>query len=201
MAEQPTTCELVDQHELDRRYLEGRLSDVEADAFEAHYLGCDRCWALVKGGAGVRAALRPRPALAVARRRGWWKPLAVAAGIGLVSLGTWRAMVPRDSAPPEALRGIGDSLLVQGGASPGGWHAAWPVDTTVARYRVRLFATDGRLLFTRDVTDTSLTIPATSVSAGDRHAPVFLDVEGFDVMQRPVTRSRLLPLDAPAAPP
>jgi anti-sigma factor RsiW len=50
MDEQPMTCELVDQRELDRRYLTGQLNDNEASAFEAHYFACDRCWALVKGG-------------------------------------------------------------------------------------------------------------------------------------------------------
>lgn len=201
MTEQPLTCERVDQGNLDRRYLGGQLPEVEASAFEAHFLGCDRCWNLVKGGVGVRAALRTGGALSAGGRRTWWKPLAVAAGIGLVALGTWQTVVLRDPAPRDAVRGIADSLAVQSGATASGWHAAWPADSTVTQYRVRLFAADGRLLLTRELTDTSLEIAATSVPPADRHAPLFLDVQGFDFMRRPVTRSPLHPLRVPGSAP
>ncbi|MGH7658286.1 MAG: zf-HC2 domain-containing protein, partial [Gemmatimonadales bacterium] len=88
MDERPMTCELVDQNELDRRYLEGRLSEEEAAAFEAHYFGCDRCWELVKGGAAVRAALDHDTRVPAPRERAWWKPLAIAAGLAIVAFGT-----------------------------------------------------------------------------------------------------------------
>lgn len=195
------TCELVDQNELDRRYLEGRLSDAEANAFEEHYLGCDRCWELVKGGAGIRAALHRGGAIQAGRPRRWWTPLAIAAGLGIVTFGTWRVVTPRDVATPDAIRGAGDSLAVQSAFSAGAWHAAWPADSAMAWYRVRLFAADGRLLFTREVTDTSLDISAASLSATDRGAPLYLDVQGFDLMRRPVKRSPLLPLNPSGDPP
>lgn len=191
------TCELVDQNELDRRYLEGRLTEAEANAFEEHYLGCDRCWELVRGGAGVRAALHGGGATLASRPRGWWRPLAIAAGLGIVTFGAWQAVTSRDAAMPDAIRGAGDSLAVQSGFAAGAWRTAWPANSAVARYRVRLFAADGRLLFTREVTDTSLDISVTSLSATDRRAPVYLEVEGFDLMRRPVTRSPLLPLNPP----
>ena len=191
------TCELVDQNELDRRYLEGRLTEAEANAFEEHYLGCDRCWELIKGGAGVRAALHGGGATLASRPRRWWRPLAIAAGLGIVTFGTWQAVTSRDAAMPDAIRGAGDSLAVQSGFAAGAWRTAWPANSAVAWYRVRLFAADGRLLFTREVTDTSLSISVTSLSASDRLAPVYLEVEGFDLMRRPVTRSSLLPLNPP----
>ena len=201
MPDQPMTCELVDQNELDRCYLVGRLSEAEANAFEEHYLGCDRCWELIKGGAGVRAALHGGRATLASRPRRWWRPLAIAAGLGLVTFGTWRVVTPRNAAPPDVIRGAGDSLAVQHSFSTGAWHTAWPADAAVAWYRVRLFAADGRLLFTREVTDTSLNISVTSLSVADRGAPLYLDVEGFDLMRRPVTRSPLLPLNPPGDPP
>mgnify|MGYP001562682957 FL=1 len=197
MPEQPLTCELVDQNELDCRYLEGRLTEAEANAFEEHYLGCDRCWELIKGGAGVRAALHGGGATLASRPRRWWRPLAIAAGLGIVTFGSWQAVTSRDAAMPDAIRGAGDSLAVQSGFAAGAWRTAWPANSAVAWYRVRLFAADGRLLFTREVTDTSLNISATSLSASDRLAPVYLEVEGFDLMRRPVTRSSLLPLNPP----
>ncbi len=198
MPEQPLTCELVDQNELDCRYLEGRLTEAEANAFEEHYLGCDRCWELIKGGAGVRAALHGGGATLASRPRRWWRPLAIAAGLGIVTFGSWQAVTSRDAAMPDAIRGAGDSLAVQSGFAAGAWRTAWPANSAVAWYRVRLFAADGRLLFTREVTDTSLNISATSLSASDRLAPVYLEVEGFDLMRRPVRRSPLLPLNPPA---
>jgi hypothetical protein len=195
------TCERVDQEELDRRYLNGQLSDAEAAAFEAHYFGCDRCWALVKAGAGVRAASKPDATVSAVRWPAWRKPLVIAAGLGIVAFGTWQALVSRDAAERDAMRGTADSLAVRTALSAGVWRAAWPADPAVASYRVRFFAADGRLLFTRQVPDTSLEVPADSLSALGVGAPLYLDVQGFDALQRPVTRSPLIPISAPVEPP
>ena len=80
MDEREITCELVDERELDSRYLSGRLTDDEASAFEAHYFGCDRYWALVRGGMGIRAAMSgeaattpPSSYLVTGRGGGRWR--------------------------------------------------------------------------------------------------------------------------------
>jgi hypothetical protein len=202
MDEKAITCELVDQAEMDRRYVEGRLSDAEADAFEEHFFGCDRCWQLVKGGAGVRAALRPgRLAAPAVPSRAGWKPLAIAAGIGIVALGTWGVIASRDAVQPDEIRGAGDSLIVRVGFSAGGWHLAWPAVPEATSYRVRLSAPDGSLLFSREMSDTSLDIAADSLPAPAEGASLYLDVQGFDQLRRPVSRSPLTPLPGPAVSP
>ena len=78
------TCERVDDEHLDARYAAGTLDEAEADAFEAHYFGCARCWYRVQRAVELRdglAAVEPVPRSArpsVTRR--WW-PLGAAAAI------------------------------------------------------------------------------------------------------------------------
>ena len=201
MSEQPMTCEFVDQHELDRRYVAGRLSDAEAAGFEAHFFGCDRCWSLVKGGTGIRSALTDRGAIPTARRRPWWLPLAIAAGLGGVALGTWRVIESGNFVDGDAIRGAGDSLAVRTELATGVWRAAWPAVPDAASYRVRVFAEAGRLLVTREVADTSLVLSADSLAIAGGGSPLYLEVEGFNVLRRPVARSPLILLRVRADPP
>lgn len=194
MDSQPITCELVDEHELDRRYVSGRLSDEDAAAFEAHYFACERCWALVKGGADVRTALAGEDVARAVRPRTWLKPLALAAGLTLVVIGTWRVTGSSRSATPDAIRGAGDSIAVQSAISAGRWQAAWPSVPGSATYRVRIFTDDGRLLLTHESNDTTVGLTTDSLSALRRSGALYLEVEGFDALRRPVGRSPLVPL-------
>lgn len=50
-------CAAVDEGEFELRYVTGALSEDEADAFEAHYMGCDRCWSSLQRAIEIRAAL------------------------------------------------------------------------------------------------------------------------------------------------
>ncbi|MFW6202615.1 MAG: zf-HC2 domain-containing protein, partial [Gemmatimonadota bacterium] len=43
-------------------YVAGRLSEAEAEAFEAHYFECDACWGRVRGALELYAAFSERPA-------------------------------------------------------------------------------------------------------------------------------------------
>jgi anti-sigma factor RsiW len=194
MDSQPITCELVDEQELDRRYVAGRLSDEEAAAFEAHYFACDRCWALVKGGADVRAALAGEGTARAVRPRTWLKPLALAAGLTLVMIGTWRFTGSTGSTTPDAIRGAGDSIAVQSVISAGRWQARWPSVSESVVYRVRIFGGDGRLLLTRETSDTVVSLTTDSLSALGRGGPLYLEVERLDALRRPVGRSPLVPL-------
>jgi CHAT domain-containing protein len=66
-------CALVDEQDLVSRYIGRKLSPEEAETFEEHYFGCERCWGEVKGATEIRAvlrkhrneveAIRPRPSL------------------------------------------------------------------------------------------------------------------------------------------
>ena len=79
----PLDCTLVDEQDLVSRYIGRRLSPDEAETFEEHYFGCERCWAEVKAGAEVKASLAPPSPIA----RWRWQPLAIAAAIALVAFG------------------------------------------------------------------------------------------------------------------
>ncbi len=198
MEQQPITCEMVDQRELDRLYVAGRLGEDEAAAFEAHYFGCDRCWALVKGGAGVRAALAGTAAQAPAiRRRSWVRPLATAAALAIVVFGTWRLVDPTESDAPDAIRGPADSIAVATGSAAGRWTAAWPSVAEPGSYQVRLFTADGRLILTRDMSDTTLSLPADSLTGVAGGGTLFLEVQRLDMLRRPVARSPLIALRPP----
>ena len=56
-------CTYAERHDFAPLYLTGQLSASDAEAFEAHYLGCARCWGDVRQGEEIRAALG-QPALA-----------------------------------------------------------------------------------------------------------------------------------------
>jgi hypothetical protein len=197
MEEKPITCEFVDEHDLDRRYIEGRLSEAEAAAFEEHFFGCERCWQLVKGGAGVRAALQTPPATSAARSFSPWKPLALAAGIVVVALGAWRVFASRSAAESDGFRGTGDSLTIDATFSSGTLRLGWPSAPGATGYRVRISQSDGSLLFSRDVSDTSLVLAVDSLPAAGSGALLYLDVQGFDDLRQPVARSPLVPLSPP----
>jgi CHAT domain-containing protein len=82
-------CQYVEEHELVTSYLAGRLSEDEAEAFEKHYFGCEKCWAEVRAGNEIRAALKGHAGGATVRRGPWtnWKLLAIAAAVGVVVFG------------------------------------------------------------------------------------------------------------------
>ncbi len=191
--DQPITCERVDQEDLDRRYLLGQLPEPVASAFEAHYFGCEHCWALVKGGAQVRAA-RPgdRVTPASARRRGWM-PLAVAAGLLLATVITWQVLAPRRDLPDE-VRGGTDSLTARAASVNGAWRLSWPAVAGATAYRVRISAGDGTPRFSRELTDTVVVIPRDSLGPAGGVDTTYFELEAFDQLRRPLARSPLLPL-------
>lgn len=75
-------CTLVDEQDLVSRYIGRKLSPEEAETFEEHYFGCERCWGEVKAGAEVRASLAPASSI-----RSRWRPFAIAAAIAFVAFG------------------------------------------------------------------------------------------------------------------
>lgn len=193
------TCELVDERDLDTRYLADRLSPEEAEEFEAHIFGCERCWALVQQGLEVRAALDPEVGVSRRRpgasgpsgtRRGWWG-LAAAAAVAVVMLGTWWTGQRSGLGPAEdVLRGGEVPFLVTSSGTEAALHAAWPRQANADLYRVRLYAADGTLAAQRELVDTSIVLPRDSIPL-PREAPAFWEVQALDHLRQPVARSDL----------
>jgi anti-sigma factor RsiW len=94
-------------------YLDDELAAVDARALEAHIAECADCARFRDGRLALRAAIkarvpafqapnalreRVRAALTTRARRslwGWWRPLALAASLAVVAVGSWRLALQR----------------------------------------------------------------------------------------------------------
>jgi hypothetical protein len=176
------TCAEVDARDLEAAYLAGRLDEATAEAFEAHYFGCDRCWSVVQRAIEVRAAQAP-PARRVL---GWQRPLAAAAVLVLLVGAGWWAALQR-AQPGDPLRGTGDSLAVRLERAAGAADLVWPAWTGADRYRVRTYDANGVLLDEREAADTTLQLALPPGAA-------FVDVTALDPLREPLARSGLVPI-------
>ena len=223
MTSRDLTCGDVDVGDLDVRYLAGTLSETEAEAFEAHYFACERCWTAVSRGLEVRAAMdaertagdgtagrialapppvvdhrTPVPAAHGRARRPRWSALAAAAAL-LVAVAIWRA---DDAGAPTAgtLRGPADSLRVVAVVRGGGVHASWAGARDATHYRARLLSGDARLLLERETADTAVAAPLESLARTAADSIVYWDVQGLDRLRRVTARSGLVPVRLPPRP-
>lgn len=191
MADAELTCSEVERDELDLKYLRGQLDAERAEAFEAHYFGCDRCWELVHGGAQLRASRPARPHWL----RGPWTLLAAAVLVGAVGIGLWRAQSGREGPAPDRERAEPRPELGVRAASDGvtlsvGWNRV----AEAAGYRVRLYRQDGQLVTEREVADTSFALPRRELVAD---GPYLWQVLALDRLGGELARSGLID----AAPP
>jgi CHAT domain-containing protein/tetratricopeptide (TPR) repeat protein len=83
-------CNSVEEQDLVSQYVGQKLSPEEAEAFEEHYFGCDRCWAEVQAATEVRAALAPEVTAAKVTpfpaSKTNWRLLAIAASVAIAVL-------------------------------------------------------------------------------------------------------------------
>lgn len=210
------TCTRVEEEDLDARYLAGALSEEEAEAFEEHYFGCDRCWAAVQIGLDVRAAAQTAterrvdpPALAVARGseprpapvapRRWW-PLAIAATVAVLAVGVWQWGGRSPVMPTgDGLRGPADSIHAVASFRGRTLVLSWQGTPSADRYGVRLQKRDATVVVERIVADTSFAIPRDSLSGVADRERLFWEVRALDALRRTIARSRLVPTEVPAS--
>ena len=203
MDSQPITCDRVDRDDLDTRYLAGTLDEPLAEAFEAHYFECERCWRLVQGGVEIRAAGRPATEAAkpAARRRPpWlWPAVAIAAALGIWLVSTVPTPGGGDGSTPSdsVVRGDGDGLPVTIRAAAGAVSVSWPGRTDAVSYRIRIYSDLGDLVGERRATDTVTAIADSML--GGAPGTRFVQVEALDRAGAPLVRSRLMPLAADSA--
>ncbi len=189
------TCAQVDEQDLDLRYLTGKLSEPEAEAFETHYSSCDRCWALVEQGASVRATRLPAgvaaPTAAGGARphRRWWL-MALAASLAIVALGLWQRG-PRS--PLDQLRGDADSLALHLESATGALRVSWPPVSDASRYLVRLHQPDGGLLLQEELGDTTFAVLRDSLHLDAGATRLFWLVEAMSRTGAVLARSGLVP--------
>jgi hypothetical protein len=212
----PITCTRVEEEDLDARYLAGALSEEEAEAFEEHYFGCDRCWSTVQLGRDVRAANGAAaetkdqpPALTVERaagagptaftRRRWW-PLLLAASVAVLAIGVWQW---GDRAPVgpmrDVLRGPADSIHAVASTRGRTLVLSWQRTASADRYGVRLQKSDANVIVERVVGDTSFAIPRDSLGGVTDRERVYWEVRALDSLRRTIARSRLIATEVPSA--
>lgn len=204
------TCTRVEEEDLDARYLAGTLSEEEAEAFEEHYFGCDRCWSTVQLGLDVRAAERKAdaPAVTVTRRaapsatpvsrRRWW-PLALAAAVAVLAVGVWQ-WGDRPAVGPigDGLRGPADSIHAVASTRGRSLVISWQRTPSADRYGVRLQTSNATVVVERVVGDTSFVIPRDSLGGVADGERVYWEVRALDALRRTIARSRLVPTEVPA---
>jgi anti-sigma factor RsiW len=217
----PLDCARVEEQEYGRLYVEGALSEAEAEAFEAHYFGCDRCWAAVERAVELRAAFThgvapvasfaaghtaepgegrtPQRASAVRGRatvRWWrraWVPALAAAALVMISV--WQLHRSRgQSVLLDVERGASTDVVVRPAVTQDTLVATWSPVRGADQYRVQLFAADGTQLAERTVSDTMVSVPRdvlAAASAGSSGGTAYWSVEALDATRHSLAKSRL----------
>lgn len=137
------------------RYLAGRLAEHEAEAFEAHYFACDRCWKEVRAAQELRSALEPATRTKAVRGRPWIPLAAAAALVG--ALAGW--MLVRQPGAERVFRaGRGDELALTASAGETRLSVSWSPVPDARAYRARVVTAEGAL-----VTEQELAAPPLSL--------------------------------------
>ena len=197
------TCERVERDSLDTRYLRGELPEDLAEAFEAHFFGCDRCWTLVHGGLGAMAAMStqpisaPRPATAARpswRRMGGWAAAAGIAALALLYVGDRRGRAPEPT--PPVMRGRVSGFAATVNESHDSIVVAWVAQPSAVRYRLTLFSATGDALMTTDIPSSRWSVAADSLARLAGGTPAWIQVEALDRLDLPVAKSPITKLPA-----
>jgi len=183
------TCEQVDREDLDTRYLRGDLDPSLAEAFEAHYFACGRCWNLVKHGNELRS-VGSLPETG-SRISPIWLLAAAAVLAAAVGTGLWRVSRPGPVVTDSLRSGNGILPVPMATADPNRLILAWQRVPGAVTYRARLFRSDGTLILEREVSDTTFSISRDSVGAG----PGFVwQVHALDRLGNELVRFPLAPV-------
>jgi hypothetical protein len=219
MPENKINCPYGDDSDIDARYLAGTLSAEESEAFEEHYFSCDQCFAAVQRGNEIRAALSlpistetiesppsVMPLLRPRRRITAWQPALAAAAAVILVLGVRQLNAPRRAASTpavepasEASRGAAPALTLTSHATTAVLVAAWSPPSGARSYRVRLLATDGSLLFEREIGDTSIMLSRDLLRGAK--SPVYWEVQALDALRSVVAVSPVVQAQTSPSPP
>jgi hypothetical protein len=218
MPEPKTNCPYGADSDIDARYLAGKLSPAESEAFEEHYFGCDRCFDAIRRGTEIRAAVsgapgeastQPRPETTpILTRRPKlprWQSALAAAAVVLVVLGIRKVAAPggaSETAVPapsiNAPRGSAASFTLTSHATSAVLVAAWSPPPSARTYRVRLLGTDGSLLFEREIADTSIMLPRDLIRGNTQ---VYWEVQALDALRSVIATSPAVEAQTSPSPP
>jgi putative zinc finger protein len=197
----PATVE--GQQDLVPLYLAGKLTEEDAEAFEAHYFACATCREEVRAGALLRE-FYGKPAVAAAGRpaptRRSWLPLAAAAAIAFVGLGVWQLSRRTAEEPGQpVLRGpSAEVLVVRIETAPrGGVELSWQTHPRAAVYQIQVFAADGTRVWRAEAKEPRLSIGSGVLPSPGPGKSFEVEVQALDSMQQVVATSDPIPLKTP----
>lgn len=209
---QPIDCPATHegQRDLAPLYLAGRLAEDEAEAFEAHYLGCEKCREDVRAGAALREVYAKEAVVASASAaasgsvspapgRRSWLPLAAAAAIAVLGLGVWLSRRAVEQPGQPVLRGpSAGALVLKIEAGPQGRiELSWPAHPAAAAYEVQVFSTDGTRVWGQEVNEPRLSIGPGTLPAPEPGKSLEVEVRALDAMRQVVATSDPVPLGTP----
>lgn len=183
------------------RYIAGRLSGSEAEAFEQHLFTCDRCFNEARLGLEIRAAASPRSRglTEQASRRVLWRPLAIAAALSVVFLGAWQLQRSKGPAVDGVTRGKDARVLaVQARSGADGVEVSWTPVPRADVYRVEVSTGEGRLLLKRDVPGASVSVGKADLLAA-AGGGLYVRVTALDGLRQEIAASSQVPI-VPALP-
>jgi anti-sigma factor RsiW len=187
-------CKYVEESDLAASYLAGRLSQSEAEAFERHYLACERCRSELQTLSELRAALG-RPAVLPVKlapvRFPTWRLLATAAVVAATGLGLWQLThrSPEASVRPVLRGGAADALAVTAETLPDGRiKVSWPPNQSAQVYVVHIIRSDGVTAFTRETRETRVTLDRDVVAPRPPSVSFVAKVEALDPTGQVIAR-------------
>jgi len=208
MGTESLDCRAVEEGDLIEAYLRETLAPEEIEAFERHYLGCDRCAAELALTLEVRATLRSERAAkpiegrsterSAAVRASWaWRALTAAASLGFVALGL-SVVLPRarvepapagaSATPTPVWRGAGVPLEVAASRAPDGAVVlSWAAVPAARTYVVRILAADATTLLEQETPATRLVLEPARLAAAK--APLRVRIKAMSPLGYAVAQS------------
>lgn len=192
-------CTRADETDLVALYLAGKLPENEAEAFETHYLGCERCAAALREGGEIRAALgkpvlvsAPASAEAPGRGQNVWTFLAAAAAVAAFFYGlghvAQRPQLVTDSAAFRS--GSVDSLALTVTAGPAGVVLEWPAHPEAQRYRIEVVRSDGLPVLESETGDRRVELAVVDLPPRPEGVHLIATIEALDDTRQVVAKSR-----------
>lgn len=197
-------CTRVDESDLVALYLSGKLPEGDAEAFELHYLGCDRCASALREGGEVRAALgKPvlvpaaLPAGRPAAVRDVWTLLAAAAAVAMFFYGirhlTERQEMVSDS---DVFRSeSADTMRLNVSPGPAGQVVLeWPPHPDAATYRIEIVRSDGLPVLDSETAGRRILLAIGDLPPRPAGVGLLARVEALNALRQVVARSEREPL-------
>ena len=192
-------CTRADDTDLVALYLAGRLPEDEAEAFEHHYLGCDRCGAALHEAGEIRAALgqpvlvpaAPTPAPPISTRD-VWTLLAAAAAVAVFFYGMGhiarRPEVVTDGAAYRSANADAIPLTIMPGAG-GGVILEWPPHLDARSYRIEIVRSDGLPVLESETADHRVALAVGDLPPRPAGVSLLAKIEALDGMRQVVAAS------------